>query len=48
MTIGMNTQAIFKPSFWNERVLKETQGHGWMRIEISYYAKDVRVEPLFR
>ena len=49
----MNTQAIFLPAFWKERVLDETQQHGWTRIEISYYASDALAEnelldPLFK
>ena len=44
MAVGMNTQAIFEPSFLKERVLDETKNLGWTRVEISYYATDAAAE----
>ena len=43
-TLGMNTNAIFYPTFTPGRVLKEAINHGLTRIEISYYVDSIEAE----
>ena len=41
MTMGMNTNKIFKPTFLTGQVLEETKLYGYTRIEITYQANDL-------
>ena len=44
MAVGMNTNAIFYPSFVQRGILKDAWEKGLTRIEISYYADSVETE----
>ena len=47
MAVGMNTNAIFYPSFVQRAILKEAWDKGLTRIEISYYANSEEAEQQF-
>lgn len=47
MAVGMNTNAIFYPTFVQRGILKDAWDKGLTRIEISYYANSEEAEQEF-